>query len=568
MFAQPSAPQMNVGGPMAGMPGSPMSNMDFPTSTVEVSVRCTELVDRDILSKSDPLCVVFQKMGNTASANWHEIGRTEMISDSLNPQWAKKFVLNYNFEVRQVLKFEVYDWDNTSNSLNQHDFLGRCEVALGQVISSQGKQYVSALKDVPVTTGSSKGKIYITAEELSANKKVVTFDINGVKLDKKNFFWKSDPFLVIYKESPNGQWVVVHKTEIIKNTLNPSWKPFSLPIRQLCNGDYERKLKFEVSDWDSDGTHDYIGSFVTRMSALQVAPIEKTEFKCINEKKKTKSGYKHSGILVVKRCDIKIEPSFIDYIQGGTSMNFSIAVDFTASNGDPRDYRSLHFMNPQTMENQYTTAIRSVGEIVQDYDSDKQFPALGFGARVPPHGQVSHEFYLNLSQDNNPYCFGVDGLLHAYRHSLQQVKLYSPTNFSPVINHVANFARSYQANGNQYFVLLILTDGIITDLDATLSAIVAASDLPMSIIIIGVGDEDFSTMEALDSDDKLLRANGRVASRDIVQFVELRKFLMGQGGFTWNKEALAKEVLAEIPKQLVSWMVKRGIKPNKMPQPQ
>merc|ERR1712096_603806 len=104
------------------------------------------------------------------------------------------------------------------------------------------------------------------------------------------------------------------------------------------------------------------------------------------------------------------------------------------------------------------------------------------------------------------------------------------------------------------------------DLDATLSAIVAASDLPMSIIIVGVGNEDFSTMEALDSDDKLLRANGRVASRDIVQFVELRKFIMGAGGNTWNKEALGKEVLAEIPKQLVSWMTKRGIKPNKMSQ--
>ena len=246
-------------------------------------------------------------------------------------------------------------------------------------------------------------------------------------------------------------------------------------------------------------------------------------------------------------------------------MNFSVAVDFTASNGDPSDARSLHFMNPQTMENQYTTAIRSVGDIIQDYDTDKQFPALGFGARIPPDGQVSHEFFLNLSPDNNPFCLGVEGLLQAYRHSLQSVKLYGPTNFSPVINHVANFARAYQANGNQYFVLLILTDGIITDLDATLQSIIAASDLPMSIIIIGVGEEDFSAMEALDSDDNLLRANGRVASRDIVQFVELRKFIMNYGAgaaATWNKEALAKEVLAEVPNQVVSWMTKRNIKPN------
>ena len=55
-------------------------------------------------------------------------------------------------------------------------------------------------------------------------------------------------------------------------------------------------------------------------------------------------------------------------------MNFSLAVDFTASNGDPRDPRSLHFRDPTTGENQYTTAIRAVGDIIQDYDTDKQFP--------------------------------------------------------------------------------------------------------------------------------------------------------------------------------------------------
>ena len=47
-------------------------------------------------------------------------------------------------------------------------------------------------------------------------------------------------------------------------------------------------------------------------------------------------------------------------------------------------------------------------------------------------------------------------------------------------------------DGRNYFVLLILTDGIITDLDLTIAAIVKASNLPMSVIIVGVGNEDFS----------------------------------------------------------------------------
>ena len=47
------------------------------------------------------------------------------------------------------------------------------------------------------------------------------------------------------------------------------------------------------------------------------------------------------------------------------------------------------YRDPDGWPNQYVTSIRAVGEIVQDYDSDQQFPALGFGARVPPFGDVS-----------------------------------------------------------------------------------------------------------------------------------------------------------------------------------
>ena len=47
----------------------------------------------------------------------------------------------------------------------------------------------------------------------------------------------------------------------------------------------------------------------------------------------------------------------------------------------------------------------------------------------------------------------------------------------------------------------------------------AASKTPMSVIIIGVGNADFSEMDALDSDKEMLSSCGVVAARDIVQFV-------------------------------------------------
>jgi hypothetical protein len=72
----------------------------------------------------------------------------------------------------------------------------------------------------------------------------------------------------------------------------------------------------------------------------------------------------------------------------------TIAIDFTASNGDPAEPTSLHFHRPPTQPSQYALALSAVGEIIQDYDSDKLFPVLGFGARLPPNGNVSHNFFV------------------------------------------------------------------------------------------------------------------------------------------------------------------------------
>merc|ERR1712142_1160359 len=212
---------------------------------------------------------------------------------------------------------------------------------------------------------------------------------------------------------------------------------------------------------------------------------EKTKFEVINKNKEAKKKhYKNSGKVQLKYFQIIERHSFVDYLQGGTGMNFSVAVDFTASNGPTKDPKSLHYRNPATGENQYTQAIRAVGDIIEDYDADRMYPALGFGAKIPPNfGIVNHEFFLNIGAAN-PYCSGVEGILQAYDQAQRVVQLYGPTYFTPVIQHVSRFAAAYQ-DGKQYFVLLILTDGIITDLDETKSAIVEASTLPLSIIIIG-----------------------------------------------------------------------------------
>jgi len=525
-----------------------------PSSQIEISVRCSNLADRDLTSKSDPTCILL--VPKSAQKNdWAEYGRTEKILDSLDPHWQTKFVIDYRFEERQMLRFAIYDIDSDRLSkLSDHDSLGHLDCSLGEVVAAQSKGFSKKL-----SKGS--GMIHLQAEELSPNRETVILEFSARKLDNKDFFGKSDPFLEISRANENNQFSVVHRTEVVDNDLNPTWKPFVKEARALCNGDYNRTLKVDVYDMDNDGSHDLIGTFQTNLHRLAKGPGPENLYEVINEKKRQKKGskYTNSGTVQLKSIRIESNPTFLDFIQSGLQVNFTVAIDFTGSNGNPKSPQSLHYQDPSGRPNQYVTAINSVGGIVQDYDSDKMFPSLGFGARVPPTGVVSHEFFLTLDPAR-PFCAGVDGIVSAYYNSLNTVQLYGPTNFAPVINHVANFAAAHQAEASNYFVLLILTDGIITDFDDTKRALVGASSLPMSVIIVGIGDEDFAAMDILDGDQHRLQYQGQVAKRDIVQFVEMRKFVSREGG--WNKELLAKAVLAEIPGQVTGWMKMKGFVPK------
>ncbi|XP_008937597.1 PREDICTED: LOW QUALITY PROTEIN: copine-9-like, partial [Merops nubicus] len=235
----------------------------------------------------------------------------------------------------------------------------------------------------------------------------------------------------------------------------------------------------------------------------------------------------------------------------------------------PSQPTSLHYASPYQLS-AYALALKAVGEIIQDYDSDKMFPALGFGAKIPPDGHVaklppdgkiSHQFPLNNNVDN-PNCAGIEGVLESYLQSLRTVQLYGPTNFAPVINQVAG-AAAQVTDGSQYHVLLIITDGVISDMLQTKEAIVTASALPMSIIIVGVGPAEFEAMEELDGDEVRVSSRGRYAERDIVQFVPFRDYVDDSGNQVLSMARLAKDVLAEIPEQLLSYMKTRDIKPRR-----
>uniref|UniRef100_A0A674E9K7 Copine family member 9 n=1 Tax=Salmo trutta TaxID=8032 RepID=A0A674E9K7_SALTR len=447
----------------------PLNNI-VPATKIEVTVSCRDLLDVDTFSKSDP-------------------GITEVIDNTLNPNFVRKFFLDFFFEEKQNLRFDVYNVDSRSSNISKFDFLGQTFCTLGEIIGSTGGRLEKSLSNMLIYD--------IATMQLCAN-----------KLDKKDFFGKSDPFLVFYRSNEDGTFTICHKTEVVKNTLNPVWQPFTIAVRALCNGDYDRTVKVDVYDWDRDGSHDFIGEFTTSYRDFSRGQNQFNVYEVLNPKKKgRKKKYINSGTVTT---GISSEWTFI-YLHFSC---VSMCVCLCSLTGNPSQPTSLHYMNPYQM-NAYAMALKAVGEIIQDYDSDKLFPAYGFGAKLPPDGKISHAF--PLSGDNeNPNCVGIEGVLEAYFQSLRTVQLYGPTNFSPVINQVARSAQDV-TDGSQYFVLLMITDGVISDMVQTKEAVVNAAALPMSIIIVGVGPAKFDAMEELDGDEVRVSSRGRFAERDIVQ---------------------------------------------------
>ena len=245
--------------------------------------------------------------------------------------------------------------------------------------------------------------------------------------------------------------------------------------------------------------------------------------------------------------------NFEHYIKNG-QINLDIAIDYTESNGLPSSKRSLHYIKAEG-GNDYEKAINSCGKIIANYDYDQLFPVYGFGGIPPNSNKVSHCFNINFNEDS-PEIQTIDNIIKKYKESLDKVTFSGPTYFAPVINKVMSEINDDLENHkeeNHYYILLILTDGVIIDMIETVNCIVEASKLPLSIIIVGIGEnnEDFENMKFLDGDDKpLVNSFGEIRKRDIVQFVKFNTFKEKNAIKDNDNKELAEEVLKEIPRQI------------------
>lgn len=525
---------------------------------------------------------------------WQRIGATETVRNSHNAVFATSFEIPYFFERAQRIAVDVFDrdvQDFRDDQLHLHDFLGGAELSVPALVRARGQRLTAPLR-ISNRPGFRCGTVTVAVEEVSERKQRISYTAVIDGLPRRRGV---GPFITISRRLAGASTNDVNDADAFRKQASPrraeahisghslvnkggyasdddGWRPvfrsncafahgrrfvinnLSHNYEKLCRCDDDIPLRFDVS-FEQFGRHRVFATGTSTLRAVDAADgiIQLSHvdgFCCMPTR----------IILTLSNRKVTEDVTFLDYIIGGCEISLVIAIDFTASNGDPSQRGSLHFCDPMD-PNEYETAIRSAGDILASYDTDQAFPVFGFGAKLPPnYSHPSHLFSLTedaivdgIVDSREHFCYTIDGVLNAYRHALYNVRLSGPTVFSEIVQAAADHSRTEARDNDQaYTILLVITDGVINDVDATLESLFQASSLPISVVIIGVGDADFTDMKLLDGDDM-----GR--ERDIVQFVNYRHFKD-------TPEVLRSHVLEEIPQQFLQYMKQRNIKPLPLPE--
>lgn len=203
--------------------------------------------------------------------------------------------------------------------------------------------------------------------------------MKGIKLkNTEGFMRKSDPFFEVCRrlDSAGGlTWDNVFRSNVVMDNLSPTWNDATMELSTLCDGDLSKPIQINVYDYEGSGKHVLMGQFETTVNGLLAASTGGTDnmAKAIMLKRKGKE----TGKILVLKADVAgveqvtqkmasasitptptapvytpsptapvvaatvpasfvpsaSQPTFVDYIAGGCSLNVCIAIDFTGSNG-------------------------------------------------------------------------------------------------------------------------------------------------------------------------------------------------------------------------------------------
>lgn len=231
-------------------------------SQLEMSLACSGVPKMDVLSNSDPFCVVYSR---SSGKEWESLGSTETIIDSHTCSWTKKFYISSQ-RICAEFRFEVYDRDSPREKLKDHDFIGYVE---GKHVMSILESKKSTAKYQILRSGAKGSYGVLTATLDWIEKPIANYDlIFEVQI---KYSVRAKLYYQVMRRVPcDNQYVLVHRSGLLGKD-DSQFEQGKIKLSLLSAGSITRMFRIEILQFCSMGKSKVLGFIRTNVEELSKA---------------------------------------------------------------------------------------------------------------------------------------------------------------------------------------------------------------------------------------------------------------------------------------------------------
>ena len=419
----------------------------------------------------------------------------------------------YTFDKIQNIYIKVFKNENKTSIIN---------TTIGELLVEKNSTFsIEIFQDT-------KEILSIKAIDIESNSKIILIDFEIYNPEKIDFQKKENKFFFIIKKN-----ITLYRSELISNNgeFNKITIPSGLLIPSLQIEFYDIYLnKISIMDTTLENFLNYIKN---DLQIIILMPNKNT-------------------ITIINKSIQSEKKTFLSYLFNNLKITLGIGIDFTRSNGIPSELDSLHNIS-KGIPNNYEKIILSLGKILSQYNPSKNFPVFGFGAFI----DLKSNDCFNINFQIDPNINTIEKVIEEYHKCINKIEFSGPTNVFPILNRFVNKIKNDKIINN-YNIFLLLTDGLIDDMNNAIDILIESSNYPISVIIVGIGDENFDQMEFFNQDSFPMISRKNIKRiRCSVKFLNFSKF-------NNNENLLCQSIMDFLYNDIIEYYNIKNISPSSL----
>ena len=328
---------------------------------------------------------------------------------------------------------------------------------------------------------------------------------------------------------------LVYESEIMNNSPKMVFKPMAIPLSELSQDDALEDNMIEISFIDMNHS-DELAKFNGSIAQLFENDID-LDLK-LNRKAK----------IICKKKNFF---SLLDYLESDMHLNTTLAIDFSETSGT----NTHHLVKDETT---FENLMNNFINLLEPYNEDEYFYIYGYGFQLKNDSKEVQNMFP-ITQDIDRPSVAKKNINSTYCRFLEDIKFSKiKTNLDLIIKQfnekIKEDIDDYDIR--EYNVLLLFANNDINNEKEFYNEIILSSDLPISLVIIGLGKGPFTKLENVEKNFWNITDNsGNKAKRKNIKFISFNN--LGK-----NYQRTVKNSLVDIPDQMTEYLILKNIKPS------